>query len=399
MYGECMSHEPHQILLYHPDPDVIDLVFSALDSSAAGLPHIKIVPVLTLTEAVRYSEQNHFTLVISHFNASESNALTKLFQSQYPNFSIAILDVDASRADVKNALVLGADDLYFTDDLTSNNAPFLKGVQRAIERGQLLDAGENSRHVLELRLAQLKEDQQAALQLQQQMLPLRAMNVVADIEVKYTLRPSLYLSGDFVDIAAIDERYCMFYLADVSGHGASSALVTVLLKNLTTRLLRNFKRQSSFDILNPVKTLQRINGELLETGLGKHLTIFLGLIDLESNEMNYAVGGHHPMPIYKNSKDAYYLSGRGMPVGLFESPVFDEHTLTLDKSFSLTLFSDGILEVLPQPTIAEKEQYLLDYCHSHAIVNPDNLVNELTGEAKNGAPDDIAVMILTRHGE
>ena len=105
------------------------------------------------------------------------------------------------------------------------------------------------------------------------------------------------MSGDFVDSIAINEHQTLFYLADVSGHGASSALVTVLLKNMTTRLVRNYNRGSSFDILSPLATLQRINRELLLTGLGKHLTMFIGLIDAQRGTLTYAVGGHHPMPV------------------------------------------------------------------------------------------------------
>lgn len=59
------------------------------------------------------------------------------------------------------------------------------------------------------------------------MLPDKELNV-GGLLARYLLIPSLYLSGDFVDVVSIDADKTMFYLADVSGHGASSALVTVL---------------------------------------------------------------------------------------------------------------------------------------------------------------------------
>jgi len=65
----------------------------------------------------------------------------------------------------------------------------------------------------------------------------------------------------------------MVYIADVSGHGASSAFVTVLLKNLTSRLRRDLRRGFNDEIMHPELSLQRINSELLDTGLGKHVTI------------------------------------------------------------------------------------------------------------------------------
>ena len=57
----------------------------------------------------------------------------------------------------------------------------------------------------------------------------------------------------------ISEDKVLVYIADVSGHGASSAFVTVLLRNLTNRLQRNLRRQSSEDILHPERFLERIN--------------------------------------------------------------------------------------------------------------------------------------------
>ena len=47
--------------------------------------------------------------------------------------------------------------------------------------------------------------------------------------------PSSFLSGDFIDVFKIDARHWGFYLADVSGHGVSSALVTVLLRSFVQR--------------------------------------------------------------------------------------------------------------------------------------------------------------------
>ncbi|MCP6134720.1 SpoIIE family protein phosphatase, partial [Klebsiella pneumoniae] len=76
---------------------------------------------------------------------------------------------------------------------------------------------------------------------QMNMLP-ESPWTVGGFAFEHQIIPSLYLSGDFTDYFRVDERRIAFYLADVSGHGASSAFVTVLLKFMTTRLLFEFKR-------------------------------------------------------------------------------------------------------------------------------------------------------------
>ncbi len=109
--------------------------------------------------------------------------------------------------------------------------------------------------------------------------------------------PSLYLSGDFVDYFRVDERRVAFYLADVSGHGASSAFVTVLLKFMTTRLLFESKRNGTLPEFKPSEVLGHINRGLISWQLGKHVTMVGGVIDEETGLLTYSIGGHLPLPV------------------------------------------------------------------------------------------------------
>uniref|UniRef100_UPI000B01D638 PP2C family protein-serine/threonine phosphatase n=1 Tax=Marinobacterium profundum TaxID=1714300 RepID=UPI000B01D638 len=206
--------------------------------------------------------------------------------------------------------------------------------------------------------------------------------------------PSLVLSGDFVDVAPLDDNLTLFYLADVSGHGASSALVTVLLKNMTNRVLRAHQRDTPLSELSPASTLYLLNRELLDTGLGKHFTIFAGILDAQNSTLKYAVGGHHPMPILSQWGEARFLTGRGMPVGLFDEPFFDEHELHLANTFSLTLFSDGVLEVMVEDGSLEKREERLRALVASGVVQPDDLLDTVLGTAS--CPDDIAILTLFR---
>src|SRR5690606_5811166 len=130
--------------------------------------------------------------------------------------------------------------------------------------------------------------------------------------------PSLYLSGDFVDYFRVDEHRIAFYLADVSGHGASSAFVTVLLKFMTTRLLYEWKRNGVLPEFKPSDVLGHINRGLINCKLGKHVTMLGGVIDLQTGQLTYSIGGHLPLPVLFVDGEAHYLEGRGLPVGLFE---------------------------------------------------------------------------------
>ena len=43
--------------------------------------------------------------------------------------------------------------------------------------------------------------------------------------------------------------------------------------------------------------MSRVNSELLETAIGKHLTLFMGIIDMQTRTLQYSLGAHFPMPI------------------------------------------------------------------------------------------------------
>src|SRR5690606_33862090 len=151
-----------------------------------------------------------------------------------------------------------------------------------------------------------------------------------------------------------------FYLADVSGHGASSAFVTVLLKFMTTRLQyeqRKLREQGPIDF-QPSDVLGHINRSLISCRLGKHVTMLGRVIDEQRQTLTYSIGGHLPLPILVADGKAHYLQGKGRPVGLFEEAQYQNHEIPLPQTFSLTLCSDGVLDCVEGTTLKEKEDRL-----------------------------------------
>lgn len=242
-------------------------------------------------------------------------------------------------------------------------------------------------------ISELRADQNAGRKVQMKMLPEKD-RVIGNMRMTHMIQPSLYLSGDFLDYLRLDDHLSLVYIADVSGHGASSAFVTVLLKNLTNRLQRNLRRGSSDDILDPERFLKRVNKELQETGLGKHVTMFVGVIDSRARELRYSVGAHFPMPIITTAHETRFLTGTGLPVGLFPAPEWETYTESLPEGFRLILFSDGILEVVNAQSLDQKESRLLELVRSgrHTV---ESLAEALQIEGMSELPDDIAIVTVT----
>ncbi|MNF57719.1 Regulator of RpoS [compost metagenome] len=303
-------------------------------------------------------------------------------------------------SDAVEALRLGAAD-YLIKPL-EDLAVLEHSVRRALDRSFLRLENRRYREKLEAAnrelqasLHLLQEDQNAGRQVQMNMLPVTPW-MVDGLRFAHQIIPSLYLSGDFVDYFRVDERRVAFYLADVSGHGASSAFVTVLLKFMTTRLLYESRRNGTLPEFKPSEVLGHINRGLINCKLGKHVTMLGGVIDEQSGKLTYSIGGHLPLPVLYSDGKASYLAGKGLPVGLFDEASYDDHVIELPPSFSLTLLSDGILDLLPGDTLKDKEAALPEMvCGAGGSLDG---LRQVFGLASLGEmPDDIALLVLSRN--
>ena len=301
--------------------------------------------------------------------------------------------------DAVEALRLGAAD-YLIKPL-EDLAVLEHSVRRALDRARLLlenqryrEKLETANRELEASLNLLQEDQNAGRQVQMNMLPVSPWTI-DEFKFAHQIIPSLYLSGDFVDYFRVDERRIAFYLADVSGHGASSAFVTVLLKFMTTRLMFELKR-SRMREFKPSEVLSHINRGLINSKLGKHVTMVGGVIDEEAGLLTYAVGGHLPLPVLHTPGHTRYLEGRGLPVGLFDEATYQDLVVELPPQFSLSLMSDGILDLLPGDTLKDKEAALPEIVKA-AGGSLDGLRQRFGLATLGDMPDDIALLVLSRN--
>ena len=212
---------------------------------------------------------------------------------------------------------------------------------------------------MEASLRVLQQDQQAGRQMQMRLLP-KSPRTFGPYTFRHRIYPSLYLSGDSVEYTLVGEDQVTFYIADVAGHGASSAFVTALLKNFTAHLRSDYRNHGRDNIVRPRRFLEKVSHDMLRTGIGKHMTMCIGVLDTTRNTLRYSVAGHLPLPVLMcpNEKPRF-LACRGMPAGLFENPVFEEHEIQLPDTFTLMMFSDGVLEILPDSELMAKEQSLL----------------------------------------
>ncbi len=391
-------HKPSATLLIIDDDDVVRASLAAyLDDSG-----FRVLQAGNGPQGMELFESEQPDLVICDLRMPQMDGLELIRQISERQLDLPVIVVSGAgvMSDAVEALRLGAAD-YLIKPL-EDLAMLEHSVRRALDRSRLRlenrryrEQLETANRDLQASLHLLQEDQDAGRQVQMNMLPVTPWSA-DDFDFAHQIIPSLYLSGDFVDYFRVDERRIGFYLADVSGHGASSAFVTVLLKFMTTRLLYESRRGGTLREFKPSEVLDHINRGLINCKLGKHVTMLGGVIDQERDVLHYSIGGHLPMPVLFDGQSSRYLEGRGLPVGLFAEATYQDFALKLPQTFSLTLLSDGILDLLPGETLKDKESALPGLI-TEAGGTLDGLRRVFGLAELADMPDDIALLVLSRN--
>ena len=385
-----------RILVVDDDPQLRELIGSCLRAKG-----FTVTEAQDGEEGLNFLDQQLPDLLLCDVQMPRINGLEvlKAVKQKYPRLPVIMISGAGFIQDVVTALRLGAWD-YLIKPFPSL-AVVEHAVNQGLHRARLEQENRDYREKLEetncqlaASLAILRADQEAGRQVQARLLP-DGKDSFGDYVFSHVLLPSLYLSGDFLDCFSIDQRYLGFYIADVSGHGSSSAFVTVLLKSLMSQVLRRYHTLADILILRPDKVLAYLNTEFLHTGLGKYLTMFYCVIDRQAGLLHYCVGGHYPRPVFVVENHASFIPGHGLPVGLFEDAAYTAEQLEIPRRFSLFMFSDGLLERVAGKNLEDKERALLELC-SQPDISIALLSRDLHLDRAEQPSDDITVCMLQR---
>jgi sigma-B regulation protein RsbU (phosphoserine phosphatase) len=211
------------------------------------------------------------------------------------------------------------------------------------------------------------------------------------LAVRYT--PANELGGDVYDFYRLDNNRLGILVADVSGHGVNSAMLSGMVKALAAPL--------SLAVLEP--------GELL-AGLdvateqyfpeGYFCTGFYLIADEETGLLRYAGVGHPPAMIVGPSGPRTLVSNPGMlGIGMVDGTAASSDRL--EPGESLVIYTDGLTDAMDPSDALFGEERLKTVLQSHHGDDPTGILNEV-GEAldKHTAPgrpsDDINIIVLQR---
>jgi phosphoserine phosphatase RsbU/P len=318
---------------------------------------------------------------------------------EFPDLPAIVVSGTGDLGDAIQAVKLGAWD--FITKPIEDFAVLDHAIGRALERARLLAENlayrqhlEAANAKLEATLNRLEEDEESGRRIQFALLP-QARIRFEDYECSRFLATSAILSGDFVDYFSIDPNRFGFYMADVSGHGVPSAVITVLLKSYVGRYVEDFRHYGDQTILDPAALLAALNRQILDGHHGKYLTMFYGVVNLATSRLDFANGGQFPFPLLADGKAVSEIGGRSRPVGLFSDASYVNQQLVLPQHFALRLFSDGVLDVLEATDLQGRKAELLALA-ADTGADAEVLAHLLGIDGERPLPDDASILSLRR---
>lgn len=195
---------------------------------------------------------------------------------------------------------------------------------------------------------QLEEYQRSAAEIQKSLLPSN-LPEIANLQVAWRLAPCEQVGGDLFNVVRLTEDTVLAYVLDVSGHGISSAMVTVsVYQSLSPhagRIVRRpLDRPPYFQLLSPAEVLRQLEQEYPLERFGKFFTISYLLINTRTGQVNYSSAGHPPPLLVRSNGDQQPLRAGGSIIGTGCSGPFGEEEIQLHRGDRLFLYSDGVTE-------------------------------------------------------
>jgi phosphoserine phosphatase RsbU/P len=323
------------------------------------------------------------------------DVLSELVQ-EAPETPILVVSGAGTMTDVVEALRRGAWD-FVTKPILDNEL-LVRGVWRGLEKAALIRQNREyaerlmaANQQLSDALDELRSDEQAARHLQFALLPEDGIKL-GPCRCHRRLWPSRVLSGDFVDYFSLGDRCLGFYLADVSGHGAGAAFMTAILTTLVDKYRDEWLRLGDETILHPQQILSRLDRDLRQHCLEKHLTMFCGVCDFASRRLVYASAGAFPYPLLFNGQRVVELECAGRPLNLPGAHGFGHGEVVFEPGARLLLASDGVLELEPKQTPHERRNELMQLMHNAS--DAASVLNALAIAESTPLSDDVALLFL-----
>jgi sigma-B regulation protein RsbU (phosphoserine phosphatase) len=167
-------------------------------------------------------------------------------------------------------------------------------------------------------------------------------------------------------------------------------------------LIKSFAKED----ITPEEVLSHVNQELAaENEACMFVTLFCGLFDMKSGEVQYANAGHNPPLVIKKDGTIEWLPrGRSLVLGAIQGIRYESERIRLSPGDSLFLYTDGVTEAMNHADELFSEERLANALSGSAGMEIEAAIGKIMDAIysfSDGAPqsDDITMMMIRYFGK
>ena len=242
-----------------------------------------------------------------------------------------------------------------------------------------------------------ERDERWSRSIQTALLPARPP-VLPGYHVDALYLPCGALGGDFYDFRVFEDGRILITLGDVSGKGASGAIVMAMVQTLF--------RQNADVACGPADLLARVNeGFSGAVGKGIFVTALAAWVDPARHTLTLAGAGHHPVMLFNVRKRVSSLvQAKGAALGLVSGADFSESLvetrIDLAPGDALLFYTDGASEGSDSLVTDTGEDRLRAAAAAAVLEGFDGALGRIHSDLYAAAAprDDSTLVLLARHG-
>jgi sigma-B regulation protein RsbU (phosphoserine phosphatase) len=333
-------------------------------------------------------------IVLSDINMPEMDGLTliaKLKEMKNPGLKTVIVSAYGDMDNIRTAMNRGAFDFITKpvnfDDLEITINKTLEEILAI--RGWLTEHDQ---------LVSIQHDLNVSREIQQAILPkiIPPFSNQPNFNIYASMVAANEVGGDFYDFFLIDKNRLGFVIGDVSGKGVSAAIFMAVSRTLIRAT--GLKGDT-------VSECMRYANNLLckESVSSMFVTVFYGILNTQTGEVDYVNAGHNPPSILSSNGLRKVEMTDGIALGVLDDFSFQSKKLQMEKGDQLLIYTDGVVEAINQKEIAYGEERFENFLNQRLNLPVENIIKETFTDVNDfvaGAPqfDDITLLGLTFNG-
>jgi sigma-B regulation protein RsbU (phosphoserine phosphatase) len=254
---------------------------------------------------------------------------------------------------------------------------------------------ENARLFKEALEKQKMEDELViAKEIQRGLLP-SSLPEIPGFEFAASSLSSKQVGGDYYDVIPLRENRFVIAIGDVSGKGTPAAL---LMANLQAAI------RALVPLNLPLPELTgRVNDLIADnTGSGRFITFFWGVLDPDGRTLQYVNAGHNPPYLFHRDGSFERLEKGGLILGVMKTTrPYEGGSIGFSPGDVLLLFTDGVSEAMDHEGV-EFGEGPLEQVTCESLTQPsasilERIVEKVREHSRGVTQSDDITLLVLRH--